>query len=131
VKPASSPKQGVVLDAGAFIALEKRNAVMVRLAERFAEEQTPLVTSAGVVAQVWRGGSGAQIPVTFLLRRTRVIDLTHAVARVLGRMLGTTGATDPVDAHVALIAREHGWRVLSSDVDDLHGIDPELEVLRI
>jgi predicted nucleic acid-binding protein len=131
VKPASPPKQGVVLDTGAFIALEKRDAVMVRLVERFAEHQTPLATSAGVVAEVWRGGSGAQTPVAFLLRRTRVIDLTHSVARVLGRMLEATGATDPVGAHIALIAREHGWRVLSSDVDDLHAIDPELEVLRV
>jgi len=31
---------------------------------------TPLVTSAGVVAQVWRGGARAQVPVAFLLRRT-------------------------------------------------------------
>lgn len=123
--------QGVVLDAGAFIALEKGDAVMVLLAERFAEERTPLVTSAGVVAQVWRGGLGAQVPVTFLLRRTRVIDLTHAVARVLGRMLGATGASDPVDAHVVLLARERGWRVLSSDADDLHAIDPKLEVQRV
>jgi hypothetical protein len=122
---------GVVLDAGAFIALEKRSAVMVHLADRFAAEQTPLVTSAGVVAQVWRGGLGAQVPVTFLLRRTKVVDLTFAAARVLGRMLGATGARDPVDAHVVLLARERGWRVLSSDTDDLHAIDPELEVQSI
>lgn len=119
-----------MLDAAAFIALEKRNAVVVHLVDRFADEQIPLVTSAGVVAQVWRGGSGAQVAVTFLLRRTQVIDLTYAVARVIGRMLGATGATDPVDAHVVLIARERGWPVLSSDADDLHAIDPHLEVQR-
>jgi hypothetical protein len=128
VTTRNESKQGVVLDAGAFIALEKRNPVMAHLVERFAEERVPLVTSAGVVAQVWRGGSGAQIPVTFLLRRTKVIDLSYAVARVLGRMLGATGASDPVDAHVVLIARERGWRVLSSDAEDLHAIDPELDV---
>jgi hypothetical protein len=128
-EPESAP--GVVLDAGAFIALEKRDAVMVSLVERFADERTPLVTSAGVVAQVWRGGLGAQVPVTFLLRRTKVIDLTLAVARVLGRMLGATGTSDPVDAHVVLLARERGWRVLSSDAEDLHAIDHELEVQSI
>lgn len=124
-------KQGVVLDAGAFIALEKRDAVMVHLAERLAHAKTSLVTSAGVVAQIWRGGSGAQAPVAFLLRRTQVIDLTHAVARVMGRMLGATGAADPVDAHVVLIARERGWPVLTSDAEDLHAIDAELEVQSI
>jgi hypothetical protein len=122
---------GVVLDAGAFIALERKNRTMVRLAQRFADERTPLATSAGVVAQVWRGGGERQVPVVFLLRRTAVVDLTHATARVLGRMLGTTGSSDPVDAHVVLLARERGWPVLTSDADDLRAIDPTLVVERI
>lgn len=122
---------GVVLDAGAFIALERRNRVMVHLTERFTSEKTPLVTSAGVVAQVWRGGSGGQAPIAFLLRRTEVVDLTHAMAKVVGKMLGLRGMTDPVDAHVALIARQRGFAVLTSDPDDLLAIDPGLTVERI
>jgi hypothetical protein len=101
---------------------------MTHLAALFARERTPLVTSAGVVAQVWRGGSRAQVPIAFVLRRTMVIDLTNGVARVLGRMLGATGTTDIVDAHVVLLARERGWSVISSDAGDLLAIDPKLEV---
>ncbi len=123
--------RGVVLDAGAFIAIERRHPVMVRLAQRFADERTPLVTSAGVVAQVWRGGGRAQVPVTFLLRRTQVVDLTYAVARTLGRMLGATRTRDPVDAHVALLARERGWAIVSSDPRDLHAIDPDLVIEKV
>jgi hypothetical protein len=119
---------GVVLDAGAFIALERRDRVMVDLARRFAETRTPLVTSAGVVAQVWRGGAREQVPVAFLLRRTEVVDLTGAVAKVLGKLLGMAGAADPIDAHVVWLARERGWPVLSSDADDLHALDPRLAV---
>ncbi len=122
---------GVVLDAGAFIALERRERVMVRLAQRLVGARTALVTSAGVVAEIWRGGSGHQVPVAFLLSRTEVVDLTHAVARTLGRMLGATGHADPVDAHVVLLARERGWPVLSSDPDDLLALDPGLSVERI
>ena len=44
--------KGVVLDAGAFIALERRNRAMVALSSVLANERTPLVTSAGVVVQV-------------------------------------------------------------------------------
>ncbi|GAB4199926.1 MAG: hypothetical protein OHK0013_10500 [Sandaracinaceae bacterium] len=124
-------ERGVVLDAGAFIALERGDRTMTHLAARFAEARTPLVTSAGVVAQVWRGGAGRQIPIAFLLRRTEVRDLTQPVARVLGRMLGATGTTDPIDAHVVLLARERGWAVLTSDPDDLLAIDATLEVERI
>jgi hypothetical protein len=61
---------GVVLDSGAFIALERRDRVMVALTRLFVEAKTPLVTSAGVLAQVWRGGGDRQVPVAYLLRRT-------------------------------------------------------------
>lgn len=127
----SASTAGVVLDAGAFIALEKGNPVMTHLAQRFVREATPLVTSAGVVAQIWRGGEGPQIPIVFLLRHTRVVDLTHAIARMLGRMLGATRTRDPIDAHVVLLARERGWSVLSSDAGELRAIDPTLQVEEI
>jgi hypothetical protein len=122
---------GVVLDAGAFIALERRNRTLVALVELLTKEEVPLVTSAGVVAQVWRSGSRRQVPIAFLLRRTHVFALDHAVARTLGRMLGQTGTSDPVDAHVVLLARERSWPVLTSDAADLLTIDPTLVVERI
>ena len=124
-------RPGVVLDAGAFIALERRDGTMVRLARRFADAGTPLVTSAGVVAQVWRAGGQRQVPIAFLLRHTTVVDLTDAVARVLGLMLGTSGRSDAVDAHIVLLARQRGWAVLSSDTKDLLAIDPGLVIERI
>ncbi|MBI2393989.1 MAG: PIN domain-containing protein [Deltaproteobacteria bacterium] len=126
-----SSSSGVVLDAGVFIAVERRDRVMVHLLRRFVEAGTPLVTSAGVVAQVWRGGSRQQVPIAYLLRRTQVIDMTGAVAKVLGRMLGLSRTSDPVDAHVVLIARERGWPVLTSDPEDLRAIDATLVVQAI
>jgi hypothetical protein len=122
---------GVVLDAGAFIALERRNRTMTALAQMFVENEIPMVTSAGVVAQVWRGGSQRQVPIAFLLRHCVVVSLDHAVARTLGRILGRSGTADPVDAHVVLLARERSWPVVSSDAKDLHRIDPGLVVERI
>ena len=104
---------------------------MVRLAQLFAREKTSLVTSAGVVAQVWRGGAAQQVPLVYLLRRTAVIDISFAVARVLGQMLGATQTTDPVDAHVVFLARERGWAILTSDPSDLRALDPNVRVERI
>jgi len=123
-----SAGNGIVLDAGAFIALERRNRVMVHLAKRLAQARTPLVTSAGVVAQVWRGGAHRQVPIAFLLRRTEVVDLTYAVARTLGRFLALTQTNDPIDAHIVLLARDRGWPVVTSDADELRAIDPTLEL---
>lgn len=123
--------KGVVLDAGAFIALERRSPTMARLAQRFFDAKTPLVTSAGVVVQVWRGGGHHQVPVAFLLRKAVVVDLTDRVARLLGRMLGSARRADPIDAHIVFLARERGWPIISSDTEDLLAIDPTLVVERI
>lgn len=122
---------GVVLDAGAFIALERRNRKLVALVQLFAKAKTPLVTSAGVVAQVWRGGTGRQVPLAFLLRQTTVAALDQPVARMVGRMLGQSGTDDPIDAHIVLLARERNWPVLTSDPDDLLAIDPLLDLERV
>jgi hypothetical protein len=121
-------RPGLVLDAGAFIQLERRDRAMFALARTLVETCTPLITSVGVVAQVWRGGDGRQVSITRLLRYTKVVELTYPVAKLLGRMLGLTGATDPVDAHVVFLARERKWPVLTSDPDDLLAIDPGLVV---
>jgi hypothetical protein len=124
-------KQGVVLDAGPFIQLERRDRMMVALAEALVRDKVPLVTSAAVVAQVWRTGEARQVPVAFLLRKTTVIDLSHSVARMLGRMLATSRTHDPIDAHVVFLARDREWPVLTSDPEDLLAIDPGLQVERI
>lgn len=123
-----SAVRGLVLDAGAFIAAERRDERMVALVAELHKARIPLVTSAGVVGQVFRGGTGRQVPVSFLLRQTTVVDLTYAVARVLGRMLGSTKTSDVIDAHVVLLARERDWIVITSDPDDLRRIDSGLTI---
>lgn len=128
---SAAAKVGVVLDAGAFIALERRNATMVALVRRFISAATPLVTSAGVVAQVWRGDGERQVPIAYLLRRVQVVALDSAVARMLGRLLGVSGTSDPIDAHLVLLARQRGWPVLTSDLADLRAIDRTLDLHKI
>lgn len=131
MKGSGEAEPGLVLDAGAFIALERRNRVMVALTRKIVERRVPLVTSAGVVAQVWRAGPRAPVPLAYLLKHTHVVDLTYSVAKLLGRMLGRARRADPIDAHVAFLARERDWTVLTSDPDDLLALDPVLAVERI
>lgn len=126
-----SARSGVVLDAGAFIAVERSAPVMSRFIAYADRHDTPMVTSAGVIAQVWRGGRDKQVPLAFVVGRTHVVELDHPTARLLGLVLGLTGTRDPIDAHVVLLARERGWPILTSDPEDLRKIDPtvELEVI--
>ena len=73
----------MVLDAGAFIALERRSQPVVHLFRLFRERGTPLVTSAGVVAQVWRG-TARQAPIAFVLQHTLVGTLDVVLPRPEG-----------------------------------------------
>lgn len=132
----SGPRQGasgigVVLDAGAFIALERRSGHAAQLVARLIRAGAALVTSGGVVAQVWRGGAGAQAPVAMLLARTEVVPLDATEGKVVGMLLAASGARDAVDAHVVLLARERGLPVLTSDDADLLAIDPSLVVVHV
>jgi hypothetical protein len=124
-------RAGIVLDAGLFIAVERRQRVAVALTQLLVESNTPMVTSAGVVAQVWRDGTGKQVPVAYLLRHTNVVALDYSTARLIGRILGQTGSRDPIDAHVVLLARQRGWPVVTSDAGDLLAIDPTLQIERV
>ncbi|HYZ08054.1 MAG TPA: hypothetical protein VE709_05555 [Pseudonocardiaceae bacterium] len=107
----------LVLDAGAFLAVERadRDVVALVKGER-AAGRVPL-THGGVVAQVWRGG-GRQALLARLLAGVDVVALNEELGRRAGVLLGRAGSSDVVDAAVVLLARD-GDDVLTSDPQDL------------
>lgn len=107
----------VVLDAGAFIAFERRD---VRVQEYLALARwrnETLRTTAPVVAQVWRG-SARQASVARLLSLVDIRPVGEAEAKEAGRLLADSGTSDAVDALVTLVARS-GDTIVTSDPDDL------------
>ena len=66
----------LVLDAGAFVALERGSRDVVALIKRERLAGRSPTTSGGVVAQVWRGGSGRQVPMARLLAGTTWLPST-------------------------------------------------------
>ena len=105
----------LVLDAGAFIAIDRGDrSVMARL-EAAEADGIELRTSAIVVAQVWRDPSGRQAR---LLRAVDVRAVDDRLARDAGVLLGQAGTADPIDATVVLVA-ESGDHLLTSDPEDL------------
>jgi hypothetical protein len=107
----------VVLDAGALVAIDRRDRKIGALLAGLHARRVPFHTSAGVVAQVWRDGR-RQALLARALGGVRVVGLGSGDARTIGELLGRSGTTDVVDAHVALLV-EDGDRLLTSDVDDL------------
>ena len=128
-QPSESVHRGAVLDAGAFIALERRNGHVTKLLARLVRAKVPLLTSGGVIAQIWRGGAGRQAPVAMLTTQLEVVAIDAVEGKLVGMVLGASGARDPIDAHVVLLARERSWPVLTSDVSDLEAIDPNVETI--
>ena len=108
----------LILDAGALIAAERgdRDIVAMVKGERLAD-RTPR-SHGGVVAQVWRGGSGRQVALTRLLAGVDVAPLDDQLGRAAGVLLGQSGTSDAIDAAVVAMCRD-GDLVLTSDPGDL------------
>jgi hypothetical protein len=108
----------LILDSGAFIALERRDReVLALLKGDHLLGRTPL-TNGGVVAQVWRGGDGRQALVSQALSGTRVEPLDAQLGRRAGMLLRASTRGDAIDASVICLARD-GDDVLTSDPHDL------------
>jgi len=107
----------LVLDAGAFIAVERADRrVMALLAREQRAGRTP-ITHGGVVGQVWRGDA-RQARVSRLLGASTVVALDDALGRASGALLARSGTPDVIDAAIVLIAAD-GDEILTSNPEDL------------
>lgn len=107
-----------VLDAGAFIAVDRNDRAMIarlRVAQMHGHE---LRTSAIVIAQVWRSQGGRQAGLARLLRAIEVHPVDEQMGREAGALLAKARTDDPIDATVVLVARS-GDRIITSDADDI------------
>lgn len=111
----------LVLDAGAFVAVERGERDVVALVKRERQAERAPLTSGGVVAQVWRGGRGRQAPVARLLAGVDVAPVDDGLARRAGMLLAASGQSDAIDATVVCLARD-GDDILTSDPDDLRAL---------
>jgi predicted nucleic acid-binding protein len=120
----------VVLDTGALIAFERNDRRVRTLIELALANRGELHVPAGVVAQAWRDGA-RQARVARLLSSgsVAVTALDDEEARAVGVLCRKTGAFDVIDASVALLARRHAARIVTSDPGDIRRIDPELELV--
>jgi hypothetical protein len=116
----------LVLDAGALLAIDRRNrrvGAMLRVAQ---QERIAVRTSPAAVAQVWRHGA-RQVQLARVLAGVTAPPLDLDTGKRLGALLGAAGGSDVVDAHVASLARASD-RVLTSDPDDLRDLLDALSV---
>jgi len=117
----------LVLDAGAFLAVERGDRDVVALVKRERLAGRPPVTNGGVVAQVWRGGHARQAGVARLLAGVDVAALDDGLGRRAGMLLARSRQSDAIDAAVVCLASD-GDDILTSDPSDLLALAEAAEI---
>jgi hypothetical protein len=111
----------LLLDAGAFLAVERGDRDVVALVKRERLAQRAPLSHGGVVAQVWRGGSGPQAELARLLAGVDVKALDQDLGKKAGVLLGLSRTDDAVDAALVCLAAD-GDDILTSDTGGLKAL---------
>jgi hypothetical protein len=107
----------LLLDAGAFLAIERGDRRVVALIARERMAGRAPRTHGGIVGQFWRGGA-RQARTATLLRGVEVVPLDTPLGRRAGELLGRAKQTDVIDAALVLLGADDD-EVLTSDPEDL------------
>lgn len=123
---------GIVLDAGALIALDRGDKRMIALLHRALAQGRIFRVPAGVVGQAWRDGR-AQATLARFLRSEGVdiVPLDAHLARSCGELCAAANSADVIDASVAILARERRDPIVTSDPNDLRRLDPSAQIIAI
>ena len=123
---------GVVLDTGALIALERGDRAVKVLVAEAQRTRATLTLPAGCIAQAWRDPARQARLASFLRSPdVDVVAMDDAEARRVGLLLAGTGASDIADGHVALCAIRLDAAVLTSDPEDIRQLGPNLRIHRV
>ena len=108
----------LVLDAGAFIAVDCGDRAMVARLRAAQQAGLELRSTGVVITQVWRDPAGRQANLARLLKSVDVRAVDDHLGKQAGVLLGRAGMNDAVDASVVAVAAT-GDRILTGDVGDI------------
>ena len=109
-----------VLDAGALVAVDRRDRMIGALLRVLQQQGTPIRVSSAVVGQVWRDGR-KQANLARVLAGVGIEPLGKNDGKRIGELLALARSSDVVDAHVALMTAAADL-VLASDADDIRAL---------
>lgn len=105
----------LVLDAGAFVAVDRGDRAMLARLRAAQQAGLELRSTGAVIAQVWRDpAAGRQADLARLLGSVDVKAVDERLGREAGVLLGQAGTQDAVDASVVAVSRT-GDRIVTSD----------------
>ena len=123
---------GIVLDAGALIALDRGDKRMIALLDRALAQGRAFRVPAGVVGQAWRNGR-VQVALARFVRseEVEIVPLDDQLARSCGELCAATNSLDVIDASVVILARERRDPIVTSDSNDLRRLDPAAQIISV
>lgn len=123
---ATQEKDHLILDAGAVIALSRRDSRARMFLERATRKGARVTVPSVVVAETTRGRGPRDASINQVLATIDdIAPATESTARTAGRLLGLAGSNTTIDALVVATAIERGaGRILTSDPGDLRGLTP-------
>jgi predicted nucleic acid-binding protein len=123
---------GIVLDAGALIALDRGDKRMIALLDHALTQGRAFRVPAGVVGQAWRDGR-LQVALGRFLRseEVEIVPLDDQLARSCGELCAATSSPDVIDASVVIIARQRRDPIVTSDPKDLRRLDPAAQIIPV
>lgn len=123
---------GLVLDAGALIALDRGDKRIIALLQRALAQGRSFRVPAGVVGQAWRDGR-VQVTLARFLRseEVEIVPLDEQLARSCGELCGASNSRDIIDASLVIIAREGRDPIVTSDANDLLRLDPAASIIPV
>ncbi len=119
---------GLTLDTGALIALERRRDRMVRVLRAAREVGLPLSAPSPVVTEWWRGRTDTRERVLSFLR---VDPVDPDLARIAGEALAAIPTATAIDAIVMASAARRGDIVYTSDIDHLTRLQRYFPAVRV
>jgi hypothetical protein len=131
-KTGTRSTAGVVLDAGALIALDRGDKRMIALLRQGVTQGLVFRIPVGAVGQAW-GNDRVQVTLARFLRSASVeiSPMDEPLARACGELCAATNTQDVIDASVVLLARERREAIITSDPKDLRRLDPDAQIVPI
>jgi predicted nucleic acid-binding protein len=108
----------LVLDAGAFIAVDRDDRAIIARLRVAATAGIALRTTGVIVAEVWREPGSRRANIARLLKAVEIQPVDERLGREAGVLLGRAGTDQAPDATIVAVAVA-GDRILTSDRGDI------------
>jgi len=115
----------MIVDAGPLFSADRNRRAVAALMTAALQSGEVLRTTQAVVAQVWRSPNQANL--AHALKAVEVID-DFGDGRRIGELLGASGTSDPVDAHLAVLARKLREPILTGDAGDFEKLAQHITI---